>query len=1134
MFNQMKRKMFFRLTVVLVAAVSVLIACTQDYSTDIKSLQDKYDALEQQFNDLQGAIDNGSVISKVEQTANGIKVTAKDGKTYEVTNGEKGEPGDSWEIGANGNWFKNGVDSGKPARGEQGVQGLEGEPGVDGDFYKPCTDKESEGYGHWILVNGETGAEQVLEEMWLPVGTITAVWDEDAQTISFHNVEGVDGGVITIINPKVDLKSIAVIPEMWDATLGMPGVTVYSIYPTTKEFERILLSNGQKGYWGMWNGIDGWGGYFSDIFQMGGYPGFAQILFSTYCGKTGQRNLHGYVASFDLTSGSFANNSQAIFENAEEWFGPRWEMTYEYVLSMVDVMIEKIGKQLGSMASLDETYTRQFPVSDLNLKYRVNPAGADMSAYDFTMIDRVMEVSTKAEGDKVSSAVPALTVKQNGPDQLDVTGYINYFKYWENMPFEWLMKMFSAKIMHSWNLWSWRNDDMTGSMPNLADVNASKFETLTNPNGSDNYMGADIKSLGYWMDAAGVSWQTVVALQATNKEGTPMPIVSDYASIKMDFVCPIWTAYNYHAATLPVEKWQIPHNIYNWWKGMENYMGTGVPYENDTIKVGETYDVKAHMRFADPYLGTLENLGFQVKYFFHVFCSANNMTPRPVQDANGNYSPGSGQDNQYGGTEMNWGIWDKVECTDDGKVKVKDGVALTEVLDKFFMITADAAIWNEATQTWYNSGCTGLHWGNSFLPNGVEWSGTPGLNFDEFQAQYMLKVVSNPAETTTIEFDLGTVDYFALPAANALKAPKDILLEAAAAANKAEFDTRYAAPTTNFPTGYAGAFALADANDNCISVTLSSATTLGEHAATYTFAPKVTGANTIVYKVKYTVEANVPATLIPTLNPDYLVPEVESTVIVKGKAVENTWRPQSSIREHFKNYDEFDDDLEENVLVDFMFVKLKEGQTGAVVFPASATYTSQEIELDGKYAIDETQREVVVEAYLRLASGSNVKVKEYTVRFINPFEISAVENITLETHTIDWCRALAAYTIKEVGTGETLVTWNGAPVLSTYAQNIYLGVFTDMTSTWSSGATNDSSFGDNLWYVKTTGWFYWNNNGTLLQQEKNTTFSVEVVNQVAKLKAAGTITIKKSADSAAEHPGDAVSLPQEAVNAHEN
>ena len=77
--------------------------------------------------------------------------------------GEQGEPGvpgkdgHTPEIGSNGNWFINQVDTGKPSRGEQGVPGSigpEGKPGKDGTNGITPTIGSN---GNWYIGTENTG-----------------------------------------------------------------------------------------------------------------------------------------------------------------------------------------------------------------------------------------------------------------------------------------------------------------------------------------------------------------------------------------------------------------------------------------------------------------------------------------------------------------------------------------------------------------------------------------------------------------------------------------------------------------------------------------------------------------------------------------------------------------------------------------------------------------------------------------------------------------------------------------------------------------------------------------------------------------------------------------------------------------
>ncbi|MBQ1167594.1 MAG: hypothetical protein II143_00685, partial [Bacteroidales bacterium] len=137
--------MFFRLAVTCLVAVSALIACTKDYESDIKELQDKVDGLSKQVKDLDDLIKAGCVITDVSPITGGTRVTLSNGDTFDVTNGKDGKDGNdgkdgtTWKIDdATGNWFYDAGDgkgwqnSGKPARGEKGEKGLTGDPGKDG------------------------------------------------------------------------------------------------------------------------------------------------------------------------------------------------------------------------------------------------------------------------------------------------------------------------------------------------------------------------------------------------------------------------------------------------------------------------------------------------------------------------------------------------------------------------------------------------------------------------------------------------------------------------------------------------------------------------------------------------------------------------------------------------------------------------------------------------------------------------------------------------------------------------------------------------------------------------------------------------------------------------------------------
>jgi hypothetical protein len=201
------------------------------------------------------------------------------------------------------------------------------------------------------------------------------------------------------------------------------------------------------------------------------------------------------------------------------------------------------------------------PVSVFNIKYRVNPEGADMSEYEYHMLDRTVVV-TKATGDNRDNIVPKVNVTYDGKDELDVKGYIDYTKYWEAFA--------------------------TEEMPRKQ----------------------------------GKTTVGIVALEAAKDAKGKEAVVSDYAAIRMDYVIPEWTAYSRYNPDAPVEDWiSAPCKDNDWYSETITVDGVDVTKyrENDAIQVQNTYNVASHMHFADSWFGMLETLGFTVKYSYEIY-----------------------------------------------------------------------------------------------------------------------------------------------------------------------------------------------------------------------------------------------------------------------------------------------------------------------------------------------------------------------------------------------------------------------------------------------------------------------------------------------------------------------------------
>lgn len=211
-----------------------------DLETEINGLAGRVEALEKSVADLQAAIDGGAVITNVETTADGVKVTLSDGSTFTVKNGADGAKGDKgetgaagapganganatvWTIGEDGYWYQDGVKTNYKAVGTDGANGANGENGADGEngfYYVP--NEETGCFDVYQI--GEDGEAEFVEETtisWKAAG-VSAVLDGD--TLTLTNVEGAEGPVVITLG--AELNSVAFIPSVVDEG--------FTTYPTT-------------------------------------------------------------------------------------------------------------------------------------------------------------------------------------------------------------------------------------------------------------------------------------------------------------------------------------------------------------------------------------------------------------------------------------------------------------------------------------------------------------------------------------------------------------------------------------------------------------------------------------------------------------------------------------------------------------------------------------------------------------------------------------------------------------------------------------------------------------------------------------------------------------------------------------
>jgi hypothetical protein len=1036
------------------------------------------------------------------------------------------------------------------------IRGEKGEKGTNGDYYKPCTEKGNENYGKWIKVNGETLTETPLDEEWLPKGTLTAVWDESTNTLTIANVEGRDEDDPIVIDLNLGLNSLAVIPELWDATLGMPMAQVYAITPSAWEMSRLTWGRASNCF-REWHWPDeaasavsphGWEAY------------FWCALYSSYLGSTGKTSEPGYNASWDINQAAFTYNWRLADKD--------WD--YSTLKAAVADALADMGKRFDNTAAQGSWLTRQPPVSALNIKYRVNPASANISDYKFRMIDRTLTVSTKADGDKYNHAVTKLDVEKAGKDQLNVTGYVDYFKYWADKPTEWFLHLAATKSALAWYYWD-AFDGLT-SIPNKPRGERDAM-TLFNYFYSQGYPALDqdaTNAMRRWQNLNGLNYETIVALEASKNGNGAEAIVSDYTAVKLEYVYPVWTAYHREAADNTVARWPL---AYNWVKYLNG--SQALIHPNDYLVEGQTYDVASHMRFADPYYGRLENLGFQVKYDYYVFCAENS---EPVHNYGGQFDDAN--DKPSGEYEINFGGWDKVNVTADGKVSVKEDA--TEAIGKYVIIVADASIYNAAQDKYYSAAVgriTHMGWFNDRVPM-----------VDEFIGHYLLLIVPDTNKTKNVTFDLGDFDYLALTSTGKTLAPFKALESQlpdpehrahewadALDMNLEGFNNIYTAEpvvTSTVPTGFSAAFAR---SNEMFTVSLDNKVALGPGSVTYTFNPSKPEYPVVCYTIKWNVVIDWTDTE-PILNDNYILfneapevdpeniarfvrgtgvlaetditpdpvtkyatpnrkddafdttkfPYVDSIVTVKGKEVDGIWKPQSSIKEHIREYGSYLA-AQPNIANMSMAINFPNSQKedGAEIILRDGgmgdSYANQDIKLSKPFAMGEQSRDYVVDIKVTLANGAEKVVKAYIVRFICPFYIEIADDIELYTHTADWCSDRVLFNIRETGTNELLVFWDPfgfAQHVTPYAQRTY------GSDVFSSGSLNapkwhslaDTSFGNRLLYGENSGWFYWCNMGTDLQFDKSTTYKVtQEIAGLAYLTGEGKILIHKTADSPAAH-----------------
>ncbi|MBP5719957.1 MAG: hypothetical protein J6W82_02690 [Bacteroidales bacterium] len=235
-------KKIFRLAIVFaLAGAALLTGCTKDYGTEIADLQKAVTDLQSTVKSLQDVVKGGAVITDVVSTAEGVTIKTTNGE-YKITNGKDGKDGKDGAdgkngtngtngtngkdgkdgtvltIGTDGYWYldgkktdykaagKDGADGKDGKDGENGKDGKDGENGKDGISW---TIQEVNGVLSFVSSTGEV--KPVFADGSKPV---TAVWNKDSNSLDIYNVDGIEGGKVSI-STLPELTSIVFVPEIY-------------------------------------------------------------------------------------------------------------------------------------------------------------------------------------------------------------------------------------------------------------------------------------------------------------------------------------------------------------------------------------------------------------------------------------------------------------------------------------------------------------------------------------------------------------------------------------------------------------------------------------------------------------------------------------------------------------------------------------------------------------------------------------------------------------------------------------------------------------------------------------------------------------------------------------------------------
>ena len=314
--------------------------------------------------------------------------------------GAKGDKGDTpkMTVGENGNWFADGVDTGVKAQGEKGDKGDAGYTpyiGENGNWWiKDATTGEPTDTGVKATTNQITLDEDGYicidgKSTGVKAGNV-AVWDEEAGTVTFLNIDG-EGGELVI--GVCELTSIVFVPQLY-----LEGIEAME-YDYVKGYYKAATVNSKKAATGPTvegDTDDGGNTYY--------FPKNTVVKFGDLKTKVNNKEVkvdydfneiataeyHVNPTSFDLSKATFT------LEPSEKYYATRAD-EFDWDVNLVDIVrdgnVAKVTYTIEhpeyatptEYTYFGKTYTAEpfdgdFPISLLRLNAQLNDSKKEVSS----------------------------------------------------------------------------------------------------------------------------------------------------------------------------------------------------------------------------------------------------------------------------------------------------------------------------------------------------------------------------------------------------------------------------------------------------------------------------------------------------------------------------------------------------------------------------------------------------------------------------------------------------------------------------------------------------------------------------------------------------------------------------------